>query len=152
MSETARAMLMYGYDLGGNNVQGWAIRGVDAGQDWWPSWLNDRPSISNFSWVEAVTARLATARAEALVVDADAGQLMYGVNLVPYGHYSDRSYALITHEQEAYLDRAQTVDPSVFLNTGATIAWDRQLTWALQALQLNPVQVQPRWLLASGCD
>lgn len=153
MGTSTDAMLLYGYDLGGDEE--WKLEGADeygdydfTRHDWWEE-AGDL--------IELVEARLLTAHGFTETDKKAAGYWQrwreakdaMGVELA--FHCSDRSpmYVLAAANITASRGYPETVDPAGLDRQVTEGGLNDKLRAALAALGLNPAQDRPRWILCS---
>jgi hypothetical protein len=154
MSEDPNGILAYGYDLGGPQIRhGWKLKGAsEYGNYELPDWYQQYAS-SFIEQVEAILLdKLANFTEEYNLVDdvgyrnrRSAAQSKVGMEIVRYGSYAYSGYILVVSESlfETPEWGSCPVKPNVIHS-----ASDR-LDRALRAMQLDPTQLQPEWILAS---
>jgi hypothetical protein len=149
MSNSPRGILAYGYDLGGPE-NGWNLRGVEKyGNYTFPDWYNEEGD----SWGDQAEALLLnkivnfTEIWKTGLVDYFArkteAQKQVGVSIVRYGTYDYSGYILATKVHSG--PDWGTCPVEISLDHSASAKLHR----ALSAMQIQPKQIEPKWIL--GC-
>lgn len=142
MPTDVKAILAYGYDLGGpSHSDGWNLHADMVGTDPFPWW--GRPSDS---FTRAAYEELQHARRERHYID------VAGVEMLEYG--SDTiygigvGYILSAAHYSTYYSHGLPL-PLDFPPPGMEGEWARRLGHALDVLQFQPRAVGPHWILAA---
>ncbi|EMF31117.1 hypothetical protein H114_00772 [Streptomyces gancidicus BKS 13-15] len=171
MGRATDALLVYGYDLGGDDAEdGWKVQQVDQyggllEQPWYnpdPDEDADDEDDTDFvSCAEAQLIREVAGFRETYPAAGDtagywerrrAARQRVGVTVRTYCSDGTPMYVLAAHVIRVSRGYVQTIDPRDLTERPARENWDTKLAAALDALGLTPVQDAPRWLLVSYGD
>ena len=152
MSQSANAVLMYGYDL--DTADGWKVAETGEWGELAAPWYDEDSDLDS---VEQAVKVLYDAIPGAPECDSDwnrreAVKEHYGVWLE--GHCSDSHtmYALVAFENTARRGYPELIDWRQLDEQRTREDWDGKLARAFGALGITPKQERPAWLLASYAD
>lgn len=151
MSTNPSAKLMYGYHLGGPELDGWRIAELNEHGDWKPDWMDAETSQDPIDHLDVLVS-------EAVGTD---------ITVEFTGHENGMGYAIVAHQTEVSWGEIQRLD---FLRLEALRLagqWDEKLSEVIKVLRITPVNlgyeevqwgehkgevrvpVGPSWILAS---
>ncbi|MEV4909336.1 hypothetical protein AB0N46_32405 [Streptomyces albidoflavus] len=156
MGMSTNALLVYGYDLGGDDG-GWELEGAGEYGELPPlDWYNPDDADADF-WGAAENRLLATLagfteadwQADGYFARRRAALARLGVGFGTYCTDGCPSYLLHARILTAYSGEAEVVDMSALMAEVQAADASAQLRAALNALGLRPKQREPKWLLCS---
>ncbi|WP_433330049.1 hypothetical protein [Spirillospora sp. CA-294931] len=158
MGISATAQLVYGYNLGGGEID-WLVEEATGEYgalhlDWYDE-QDDVEEVGDF--VDVAMRRLLASvgftetdwRAAGYHERKKEAQQRLGVTFETYCSSEFPIYVLTAHTITAAQGHAQTMDMAALQRQPTENRWDAQLDTALQTLGLTPTQPRPAWLLCS---
>jgi hypothetical protein len=158
MGSSPYGRLIYGYDIGGDDV-GWHIAEYD--QDRYEltmPWLREETDDPDDDFVTRAEKLLLTEiagftetdwRSEGCSDRLQAAKERIGVCVTSYGHYDAGGHALATHEISMEWDCSDVLNLAELAARPAAEGWDDRLAAAVRALSITPSQERPGWLLCA---
>lgn len=128
MGHRPNALLAYGYDLSGGQVD-------------WEFTILDGPDRSNVDWYGERTGSDVAGDVEKVL------RLHDGITLKEHGYLDEPSYVLAAHVERADWDGPVELDLAALERLRIEQAWDSRLSAAIESLGIEPHQDSPRWLL-----
>jgi hypothetical protein len=158
MGMSTKAILAYGYDLGGDSSE-WKVEGAgEYGElpdlDWYDP---DDEDGDGFETV-AITRLLASVAdfTEEWEPDAEGyfdrqreAEARVGVEVRTHCSGDYPGFILATKVITVYRGDVEQIDPAWMATAPGEGDWDAKLAAAIEALGITPLQEQPRWLLCS---
>ncbi|MFB4320637.1 hypothetical protein [Actinomadura sp. 21ATH] len=154
MGTSTNALLVYGYNLGGGEIE-WLVQEADEygglDTDWWGE--DDERDFGT-----AATRRLLDASGftetyedgrEGYFSREREAEEALGVEIESYCSGDYPIFALAAHVITVHRGDLEVLDLAALQRMPAENGWDDKLTAALSALGLTPKQTQPAWLLCS---
>jgi hypothetical protein len=156
MGMSTEGVLLYGYELGGDDLD-WKIKGVGEYEDPVRPWLDpDDPDFCEDAR-KHLLAEIAGFREEDYTRPPydvyreakHAAEAKVGVDLGWHGHLEYSGYVIYTKRIEIHQSQTEVLD---LLDLTAQVQaqnWDLKLSRALRILDIEPMRDRPHWLLTA---
>lgn len=157
MGMSTDALLVYGFDLGSDEIDGWKFREVDSYGDPRFPWYGPN-SVDDF--VEVLEMKLLTTIGfdpdidnhpswDAYHAAKKAAQKTLGVEVVRYGHIEYSGWILAAYEHSVHESRTWLISPTELLEKPIDEQWNIKLSNAIEGIGMSFDDMPPGWLLTA---
>jgi hypothetical protein len=157
MGQSTNAVLVYGYNLGGGEID-WLVEEVDGEfGELRLDWFNGEDESGENDFIEAAEKRLLQAagftetdwRADGYFERKREAEARIGVEFESYCSGEYPIYTLAAHVITVHRGDCELLNLDELARMPSDNGWDEKLASALHTLGLTPKQPEPAWLLVS---